>query len=136
MPITQTNTNHVVTYETDRDDAFVQVMWLGPSELHGGTAKQFFGPLLPIEDHQTAVDWAVAMADQMRFPLHVVPLRRAEALASEEMRRAAARLTQTERGELRAVMIATLAAVMRDCDDAAVRAEAYEVLVDMGLVRP
>ncbi len=43
-------------------------------------------------------------------------------------------LTDQQRGRLRQHVVATLAAVMRDCDDPVVRSDAYEVLLQMKVV--
>ena len=74
MSVILTKTNMVCAYEPEPDDLFVRVDWHGPDE-DGRHRRAFEGPLWPIDRYQAAVDWAVSMADQMRFPLHVVPLR-------------------------------------------------------------
>lgn len=137
MPVIRTKENHVVAYEVGDEDMFCQVMWLGPSELHGlPHAKQFKGPVEPIANHQTAVDWALEMADQMRFPIHVVPLRARDVFKPAAVLRALPHLDDQERGRLRAVVVRAMAEVMRDCDDQAVRADAYQVLEQMKVVEP
>ncbi len=134
MSVIRTKTNMVCAYEPEADDLFVQVVWHGPGE-DGRHLRAFEGPPWPIEDYAATLQWAVGIADQMRFPLYVVPLRAKDALATDHMRRAVAGLTDQERGELRRLVVATLAEVMRDCDEPDVRADAYDVLVDMGVVR-
>ena len=74
MSVIRTNTNIVCAYEPEPDDLFVRVVWHGPAE-DGRHLRAFEGPLWPIEEYQSTVDWAVSMADYMRFPMHVVPLR-------------------------------------------------------------
>jgi hypothetical protein len=74
MSVIRTKTNMVCAYDPEPDDLFVQVVWHGPPE-DGRHLRAFEGPLWPIEEYQATVEWAVSMAEQMRFPLHVVPLR-------------------------------------------------------------
>ena len=121
--------------EPEADDLFVHVVWHGPHE-DGRHLVGFEGPLEPISEYQRTIDWAVSMAPYMRFPLYVIPLRAQDAVKTERMERAVERLTDQERGELRQLIVATLAEVMRDCDDAEVRADAYDVLLDMKVVHP
>lgn len=135
MPVFKTANNKVVADEPEADDLFVQVIWHGPHE-DGRHLVGFEGPLEPIAEYQRTIDWAVGMADQMRFPLYVVPLRARDALKTDRMKRAVANLTDQERRELRRVVVAALAEVMRDCDDPTVRGDAYDVLLDMKVIRP
>ncbi|WP_446654928.1 hypothetical protein [Blastomonas sp.] len=135
MTVIKTNTNRVVADEPEDDHTHVQVVWFGPSQ-DGTHRKVFDGPLMPIEDYQEAVAWAVSMANQMTCPLYVVPLCGTDALTNERLQRAAATLSEQERNELRRFVVAQLAAIMRDCDDAMVRADAYDVLVDLRVVQP
>lgn len=135
MTVIRTSVNRVVADEPEKEDLFVRVTWHGPDD-DGRHLRAFDGPLLPIEDYQAAVDWAVGMADQMRFPLYVVPMTGRDALRTEGVRRAVASLTDHERGELRRLLVAKLAGVLRDCDDQDVRADAYDLLLDMKVIRP
>ena len=74
MSVIRTKTNMVVAYEPEADDLFVQIVWHGPDEDRRHL-RAFEGPPWPIERYQATVDWAVSMADYMRAPLYVVPLR-------------------------------------------------------------
>lgn len=136
MPVHKTKTNTVIAEEIGEDDHWVQVVWHGPPEEGERHCREFQGPTLPIDDYDQAVKWAVGMADQMRFPLYVVPLHAKDLMRTERMKQAIANLTDQERGELRRVVVATLAGVMRDCADATVRADAYDLLLDMKVIRP
>ena len=135
MPVFKTANNKVVADEPEADDLFVHVVWHGPHE-DGRHLVAFEGPLEPISEYQRTIDWAIEMAPFMRFPLYVVPLRAQDAMRTERIKRAVERLTDQERGALRRMVVATLAEVMRDCDDPDVRADAYDALVDMKVVRP
>ena len=136
MPVHKTERNKVVADDPEPDDLFVQVVWHGPPEEGGKFLRQFEGPIMPIAEYQATVDWAVGIADQMRFPLYVAPLRAVDAIRTERFQRAILRLTDQDRGELRRMVAATLAEVMRDCDNPKVRADAYDVLLDMKVIRP
>lgn len=144
MPVIKTGRNHVVAYEADEEDTHVQVVWLGPGALHGTPhAKQFRGPVESIDQYQTNVNWAVALAEAMEFPLHVVPLRGAQAAEAQadvflaEVDLLSSRsLTDQQRGEVRRLAVTVAAEVMRDCVDADVRAAAYSVLLRMKVVTP
>lgn len=135
MPVYKTANNKVVADEPEADDLFVQVVWHGPHE-DGRHLVGFEGPLEPIEEYQRTIDWAVGMAEFMRFPLYVIPLRAQDAMKTERMKRAVANLTDQERGELRRMVVATLAEVMRDSEDFDVRSDAYKVLLDMKVISP
>lgn len=135
MPIIKTNGNRVVADEPEHDDTHVHVVWFGPTQ-DGRHRKVFEGPVEPIENYEAAVAWAVEMAAQMVHPLYVVPLTGAAAMRTDYMRRAVASLDDQQRGDLRRHMVARLARIMRDCDDPVVRADAYEVLQQMRVVRP
>lgn len=136
MSVIRTKTNMVVAEEIGEGDHWVQVVWHGPPEDASQYGRMFEGPPWPIEEYRACVDWAVSMADQMTFPLYVVPMCAQDVMTTQRVRQAIARLTDQERGELRRMVIATLGEVMRDCDDADVRADAYDLLLDMKVIRP
>lgn len=135
MTVIHTKQNMVCAAEPEEGDLYVQLVWHGPAE-DGRHLRAFEGQPQPIENYEAMLDWAVAMADQMRFPLYVVPLPAKDVFRTEYMKRAVSRLTDHDRGELQRIAITTLAAVMRDCDDTTVRAEAFEILTEMGVVHP
>lgn len=135
MPTIKTATNRVVADEPGPDDTHVQVVWFGPTQ-DGLHRKVFEGPLLPTEQFDEAIAWAREMADQMVHPLYVVPLRGVEVLRTDEVRRGVASLTDQQRGQLRERVVATLAKVLLDSDDAVVREDAYSILVQMKVVKP
>lgn len=74
MSVIRTKTNMVVAYDPEPDDRFVQIVWHGPPQ-DGRFMRQFDGPPWSIDQYQSCVDWAVSMADFMRAPIYVVPLR-------------------------------------------------------------
>ena len=133
MPVIKTQTNRVVADDPEPDDAFVQVAWFGPSQ-DGKHRAQFHTRPEPIEGYHAAIDWAVSMADQMVFPLFVVPLTVERAFAREQLKCLPASMTDQERGELRRIVVTRCAEIMRDCDEQKTREEAFSVLVEMGVV--
>lgn len=136
MPIIKVGSNRVAADDPGPDDTHVQVVWFGPGNEDGQHRKVFEGPVEPVENYEAVVAWAVEMASQMIYPLYVVPMTGVDVLRTVGVRDAVASLTDQQRGELRQHMVTTLANVMRDCDAPTVRADAYEVLQQMKVVRP
>lgn len=138
MAIIQTERNVVYAYDPQPDDAFVRASWMGLGD-EPGTLRPRSVRYQPITEYQSLVDWAVSMADQMAFPIHVLPLSYDDMLAPgriQPFRDAAARMTAQQRGEMRALVVTTCTEVMRDCDDWQVRADAYDVLRQLKMIRP
>jgi hypothetical protein len=133
MPVIKTARNRVVIEEPEADDRFARVVWHGPHE-DGLHLRGFEGPPWPIADYQATIDWAVSMADAMAHPLYVVPMRNRDVFRPADLLRALPHLDDQDRGRLRATVVKTMAEIMRDCDDPAVRADAYEVLAQMKVV--
>ena len=133
MPVFKTNTNRVVADDPEPGDAFVQVAWFGPPQ-DGLHLKQFHTRPQPIEEYQACIDWAVSMADQMAYPLYVVPMTFDRALPADRLQRMVDSLNDQERAELRKLVVTTCAEVMRDSDDIDIREEAFAVLARMGVV--
>ena len=120
--------------EPEDDHTHVQVFWFGPP-TDGLHRKVFEGPLEPIGMYEEAVAWACEMAEQMVYPLYVLPMTGAEVLHKPQVQRAFAELTPQQRGELRREVVTMLVGIMRDCHDRRVRADAHAVLVDFGVIR-
>jgi hypothetical protein len=74
MSVIRTRTNMVCAAEPEPEDLFVRLVWHGP-DGDGRHLRPFNGPPWPIDQYQAAVDWAVSMADYMRSPIYVEPLR-------------------------------------------------------------
>lgn len=135
MTIISTKQNTVYAYEPEEADTFVSVTWHGPPDEGSRFLRAFTTRPQPIEEYQAAVDWAVSMADQMAYPLHVLPMRTNEVLTPERLQREFDSMSGQERGELRAFAVSTAAQVMRDCDEFEVRDAAFGVLAKMGVVK-
>jgi hypothetical protein len=136
MPVHRSKTNMVVAEEIGEDDHWVQALWYGPPEDGSRYLRAFEGEAQPIDQYKGVLAWALSMADQMSFPLYVVPLNAKDLIGTERVKQAIANLTDHDRGELRRIVVAALAEVMRDCDDPEVRADAYDLLLDMKVIRP
>ena len=83
-----------------------------------------------IEQYPAAVDWAVSMADAMAHPLTILPISAPEFIQANRahLENGLASMTDLERDELRQVVVNRMLVAMRDNNDPALRAEAYEVL--------
>lgn len=134
MAIIKTQRNYVYALDPQDSDCMVETQ-IGPGAGGGNTYRRLL--VQPISEYQAAVDWAVSMADQFEHPIRLVPISAAE--FADEHRDAFQQcfdaMSPAERFELRREVVATAAAVMRDCENGEIRADAYEVLVKMGVVK-
>lgn len=91
----------------------------------------------PISYWQECVDWAVEIADQMKAPIIIAAIGGQSFLRRHEDRiqRALRGMNDQQRGEMRQVVIASCASVMRDCDDPKLRADCYDILVQLKVIR-
>ena len=126
MSVIKTQRNQVYAYEPEEGDCFVQT-------LIGGPVRRYLLTTAHIDQYQAAVAWATGIADQMARGVVVMPITATEFVKAnrERLERGLASMSDRERGELRQVAIASMLEVMRDSDDPAQRAEAYEVLKQM-----
>lgn len=131
MSVIKTERNFVLAYEPLPEDSFVHTFVIGSEERHLLLTQT-------IDKYQEAVDFAVSMADQMEMYIEVVPVTGAEYIQRnrERFERGLAAMTPSERHELRKMIVADMARIMRDCDDPTVRAGAYEVLTKLRAVQP
>jgi len=74
MSVIHTKTNMVVAHEPEPGDRFIQVVWHGPAEEGSRYRRTFEGPLWPIDQFQSSVEWALGMADFMVSPIYVTPV--------------------------------------------------------------
>ena len=130
--------NKVVTDAPAPDDVMVYVGWTGPTD-DPRVRRAISTRYMPISAYQECLDWAVAIADQFSHPLYVVPLSHDDILHTDRWTPYAdmlATLNDQERGELRQTAVASMCELMRDCDDREVRAEAYDILTQLKVIRP
>lgn len=130
MTTITTQRNRVITEEPEAGDVFVYVGWSGPTD-DPQMRRTMSTRYMPITEYQACVDWAVSMADQMSHPLYVVPLNYSDIRNTGRFKPicdAVASMTDQERGAMRAVVVTTAATVMRDSDDAGIRADMFDVL--------
>lgn len=130
MPVHRTKRNIVAAYEPLPDDMMVRTI------VHGGDGSARTVSTQHIDQYKQAVDWAVSMADQFEYPVHVVPISAEEYGADhgDALQRRFDAMTPDQRRELRQAVVRAMATVMRDCGDTRVRAEAFDVLVQIGAV--
>ena len=137
MAIIQTRRNQVIAREPEPDDILVRISLIGPADdgIHLQPRHLWYEP---IAHYQSAVEWAVSMADKMAYPIHVVTLNYRDVRNTGRFGpicAAVASMTDQERGEMRQAVIATCAEIMRDCPIQQVREDAYDVLVELKVVR-
>lgn len=133
----QTSRNCVITEEPEPDDVFVRISLLTPGD-EPGTPHPHCLRYQPISEYQAAVDWAVSIADQMAHRIYVVPLSYSDIRNTDRftpISDAVASMTDQERGAMRQIVVTTCAEVMRDCDDPAIRADMFDVLRQLKVIR-
>jgi hypothetical protein len=132
MPHINTARNHVRVYPPEPGhDAFVVTM-IGQND--GSNVYRRMG-VQYIDGWQEAVDWAVGMADQMVFPIVVAAIG-VECFIhdyGDNIERALATMSDAEQAALRQEIVTACAEALRDCSDPQVRADAYDVLVRLGV---
>lgn len=122
MAIITTKRNTVYAYEPLPDDSFVQIYLGRPTGRHLlGTRG--------IGAYQSAVKWAVGIADQMAQPITIMPISAAEFAAEHGDQ--LAKLDPEQREKLRRVAAASMLEVLRDCQDPEVRGDALTLLHEM-----
>ncbi|AUW58302.1 hypothetical protein C1T17_09505 [Sphingobium sp. SCG-1] len=136
MTTITTQRNRVITEEPEADDVFVRVSLTVPGDEPGRLSVRHL-PYQPISDYDAAVAWAVSMADQLAYPIHVVPLSYSDIRNTGRFQPicdAVASMDDQQRGAMRAVVVTTCAEVMRDCDDLQVRADCYDILTQLKVI--
>ncbi len=73
MTTITTQRSRVITEELEDDDVFVRVSLTVPGDEPGTRTVRHLR-YQPISDYEQAVTWAVIMADQLAYPIHVVRL--------------------------------------------------------------
>ena len=115
---------------------FVRVSLTVPGDDPGTRTVRHL-PYQPVSDYEAAVAWAVSMADQLAYPIHVVPLSYSDIRHTERFTpicEAVAAMDDQQRGAMRQVVVTTCAEVMRDSDDWQVRADCYDILTQLKVI--
>jgi hypothetical protein len=136
MTTINTQRNKVITEEPEVDDVFVRVSLTMPGDQPGRLTVRHL-PYQPISDYESAVAWAVSMADQLAYPIHVVPLSYSDIRNTGRFKPicdAVASMGDQERGAMRQVVVTTCCEVMRDCDDPEIRADMYNILCQLKVI--
>ena len=136
MAIIKTQRNMVIAYDRQPDDVLVNVSW--PAPVGDGKHLRPVGlPYAPISEYAAAVKWAISMADKMAHPIHVLPLNHRDIFNTgrfEPFRKFLASMNEQERKEVRQIVVDSCAAIMRDSNTPALRANAFKMLVRLGVV--
>lgn len=130
MAIIQTQRNIVYAYEPQPGDVLLSVGWSAPFG-DGKHRRPVSLRYLPIGEYAETVEWAKELADQLAYPIHVLPLNHNDIFNTarwHSFREYIAGMGGRERGELRRIIVTTCCEVMRDSDDADIRADMFEVL--------
>ncbi len=134
MAIIRTELNSVRLYEPEPGhDLFVETLIVpGDSNAY----RRMW--VKPITHWQDAVDWAVGMADFMRAPIIVAAIGGDSFLRlyDDRVRSALAAMSDQQRGEMRQLVVTTCCETMRDCDDPDIRAEMFDALSKLKVIRP
>ncbi len=136
MAIIKTQRNMVIAYDRQPDDVLVDVSW--PAPFGDGTHATPVGlPYAPISEYAVAVEWAVGMADKMAHPIHVLPLNHRDIFNTgrfEPFRIFLANMNDHERAEVRQIIVDSWAAILRDSNTPVLRATAFNMLAQLGVV--
>lgn len=136
MTTITTQRNTVITEDPEHDDVFVRVSLTVPGDEPGTRTVRHL-PYQPISDYEAAVAWAVSMADQLAYPVHVVPLSYSDIRNTGRFKPicdAVASMDDQQRGQMRQVVVTTACSVMRDCDDPEIRADMFDVLRQLKVI--
>ena len=136
MAIIKTKRNMVIAYDRQPDDVLVDVSWPAPVS-DGKHLRPVSLPYAPISEYAAAVKWAISMADKMAHPIHVLPLNHRDIFNTgrfEPFRKFLASMNEQERKEVRQIVVDSCAAIMRDSNTPALRANAFKMLVRLGVV--
>lgn len=137
MTTITTQRNRVITEPPEPDDVFVRISLLTPGD-EPGTLHPRCLRYQPISEYQAAVDWAVSIADKMAHRIYVVPLSYSDIRNTDRFQpicEAVASMDDQERGAMRQIVVTTAATVMRDCDDPDIRADMFNVLRQLKVIR-
>lgn len=135
MAIINTQRNSVHFEEPEADDVFINVSFIAPvgDGIHSRPVSLGWFPVSGFRDW---VNWAVGMADQMARPIYILPLSHNDIFRTGRFDPYRELIENLSEQEMRDFMIGNCAALMRDCDDPAIRANAYDMLVQLKAFRP
>ena len=135
MAIIHTERNIVYAYDPMPDDVLVQTGWFVPiGDKH---MRPIYLPYEPITSYGASVKWAKGIADEMAFPIHVLPLNHSDMLNTERWepyRLFLANLSEAEQRKMHQLLVEAWVALMRDCNDPNLRDVAFENLKTLGVV--
>jgi len=138
MTIIQTNRNSVHFEEPEVEDVVISVSLIGPA-WDGKSRRPVKLGWFPVSDFKGWVDWAVEIADQMAYPIYILPLNHRDILETERFdpyRKLLENLSDQEWEQVRRFIVAACLDVMRVSSDCAVRDQAYHQLVMLDIAQP
>lgn len=136
MTTITTQRNKVITEEPEHDDVLVRVSLMAPGDEPGTRTVRHL-PYQPVSEYDEAVAWAVLIADQLAYPIHVVPLSYSDVRNTGRFKPicdAVASMDDQQRGDMRQVVVTTACSVMRDCDDPEIRAGMFDLLRQLKVI--
>jgi hypothetical protein len=83
------------------------------------------------------LDWAISMADQLTYPIYILPLSHRDILQPNRFapyRKFLANMNEDDRMEVRQLVVDSCATIMRDSNTPALRANAFNMLKQLGVV--
>lgn len=136
MPRMMTKRNRVIADDPEPDDVVVQVAWRVPSD-GGGYQRYIELPLRPIAEYAAIVRWACEFADQLVYPIYVLPLCHRDILETnrfEPFRILLENLDEAKRRDFHQMLVDSCVALLLESDDHGNRAKAHRQLQSLGVV--
>ena len=136
MPVIKTKRNKVVADDLEPDDVVIQVAWRAPT-VDGKHQHYIELPWQPISEYNETLDWAISMADQITHPIYILPLSHRDILQTSQFapyRNFLSNMNGHDRMKVRQIVVDSWAAIMRDSNTPALRANAFNVLAQLGVV--
>ena len=136
MPVIKTKRNKVVADDPEPGDVVIQVAWRAPT-VDGEHQRYIELSWQPIYEYNETLNWAISMSDQLTYPIYILPLSHQDILQTNRFapyRKFLANMSEHERMEVRQIIINSCAATMRDSNTPALRANAFNTLMRLGVV--
>ena len=136
MPVIKTKRSKVVADDPEPGDVVIQVAWRAPT-VDGKHQRYIRLPWQPISEYNETLDWAISMADQLTYPIYILPLSHRDLLQTNRFapyRNLLANMNEDDRMEVRQIVVDSCAAIMRDSNTPALRANAFNMLKQLGVV--
>ena len=136
MPVIKTKRSKVVADDLEAGDVVIQVAWRAPT-VDGEHQRYIELPWQPISEYNETLDWAISMADQLPYPIYILPLSHRDILKTNRFaryRKFLANMNEQERAEVRQIIVDSCASIMRDSNTPALRANPFNMLKQLCMV--